>query len=607
MTSSGDDGPPVSEPPAGRGSRRRASSGRRWRTRGLAALVLVVLVGAIWIVVTAWRARADLEALRHDVSRLRADLVAGQVANVQRDLSAAQVKAAAAHARTTGPAWWVGAHIPGLRAALGTIRAIALTGHTLSRDALPQVVAGGVALDPKQLRTGPDRIDLARLQQAGPPLARALPAVVAARQNIAAQPGSWLGPVANGRRALLRQLTSLEGTLHDTVLATRLMPTMLGGGAPRTYLVVFEGDNEARAIGGILGGYGILSAHDGHMQFRTFGSDRDFHGVTAQVNLGRQFEAAYGGTDPYRAVQDADVSPHFPNAAKIWSSMAEQRLGTPIDGVIALDPVALARVLAVIGPVRTPDGTTLTGKNLVRTLDVDVYRRFDSGSRAVDTPARKAFFVSAAKAVTQAVLHRAINSTKLLHALARSAGERRLLVYSANHQEETQLATTPLAGILPRTTRPFAQLVVTDDSGTKLSYFLDRSLTYERSTCGPTVSTVTVELHNNASSAGLPAYMTRGVQWGDAPHPPGSELLTVSFYATQGSTLANVTRDGQPYGRYTAIDRGHPITETSVTLPPGGSTQMVFTVNEPAATGPVVLPVQPLARPMAVRVDAPSC
>ncbi|HWC35173.1 MAG TPA: DUF4012 domain-containing protein [Mycobacteriales bacterium] len=606
MTQPGDDEPSATSHRAPAGS-----AGLLARLSGPVKLLLlgglVVGVGALWIVVTGWRARADLEALRHDVSRLRADLVAGRDAAVPRDLAAAQAKAAAAHARTTGPAWWVGAHVPGLSAPLGTIRAIAATGHLLSQQALPEIVAGGTALDPQRLRIGPDRIDLNRLSQAARPLNQALPAVSAARARVAGLSGSWLGPVASGRRSLVKQLTSLEGTLRDTVTATQLMPNMLGGAGPRTYLVVFEGDNEVRGLGGILGGYGLLTARDGRLQFASFGSDLDFHGITAQVNLGRQFEAAYGGTDPYRAVQDADVSQHFPYAARIWTSMAAQRLGVQVDGVLAMDPVMLARVLDVVGSVRTADGTVLTGRNLVRMLDVGVYQRFDSGYRGVDTPQRKAFFVAAAKAVTQAALHRRINSTRLLHALARSAGEHRLVAFSARPAEEARLGATPLGGVLAKTDRPFAQVTLTNDSATKMGYFLHSSVVYRRSTCAATTSTVTFTLHNAAPASGLPEYMTRGVQWGDAPHPPGSEMLIVSLYSTQGSSLANVTYDGQPYGRYTTSVRGHPVTETSVTIRPGQTVRMVFTINEPGATGPIVTPVQPMAQPMIARAEVPAC
>jgi hypothetical protein len=567
----------------------------------------LLAVGVAWILVTGLQARADLHAMRHDIGVLRSDLVAGRQRDARQELVRIQATARSAHDRTSGPAWWIGAQLPLLGSPLRTVRTISSVARTLSDGALPAVVTGGAALDPQELRVGAAQLDLARLQQAGPALERAAANLAAAVLRIAGTRGSWLGPVASGRSSALRELTSLEGTLRDTVLATRLLPPMLGGSGPRYYLVVFEGDNEARAIGGIFGGYGLLRADSGQMQFLRFGSDRDFTGLTAKIDLGSQFDKAYGGTDPYQGVADADLSPHFPDAARIWSSEAAARFGVQIDGVVAMDPVALARILRVIGPVGMPDGTMLTGENLVQTLDVSVYQRFDSGSVDVDTPERKAFFVTAAQAVTQAALDRTINTAMLLDALATSAGERRLLVYSAHPSEEQQLSTTPLAGVLARTKRSFAEVVVTNDSGTKLDYYLQRSLTYQRASCTASSATVTFRLRNAAPSSGLPAYLTTGKQWGDAAHPAGSEYLIVSLYSTQGSAVTGVTLDGQPLGTYSATDRGHPITETLVTIKPGQTLTEIFHVDEPAASGPVELPVQPLAHPLVVTADGPSC
>lgn len=581
------------------------------RRRGLLLSVLlvgaVVLAGFAWIVVTGWRARAELQSMRHEIQQLRSDLVAGRRNAADHDLAEVQAKAAAAQDQTSGPAWWVGAHLPLLGEPLRTTRTIAAIGQSLSQTAMPLVLDGGEVLDPKSLRTASDQIDLTRLERGGPLLARALPALDAARDRVARASESWLGPVASGRSAVLRELTSLDGTLRDTVLATRVLPSMLGDAGPRRYLVVFEGDNEARALGGIFGGYGLLDADHGRLTFGRFGSDRDFQGISAHVDLGQQFTKAYGGTDAYHSIQDADISPHFPDAAQIWSSMASQRLGLHLDGVLAVDPVMLARILSVVGPVKMADGTKLTGDNLVRLLDVGVYQRFDAGDVDIDTPARKAFFVAAAQAVTKATLHRYLNTTRLLHALAYSAGQRRLLAYSADPADEAVLAGTPLGGVLHRSSEPFEEAVVTNDSGTKLDYFLHRSLVYRRSSCAAGTATVALTLHNASPSSGLPAYMTTGVQWGSEPHPPGSEFLIVSLYSTQGAVVSGATVDGKPVGTYTAVERGHPITETILTIKPGQTLTEEFTVDEPAATGPVVLPKQPLAQPMTVQDDSPTC
>lgn len=577
----------------------------RARRRALwlgAAVCALVVVGVAWVAVTGWRARADLLQLRSAVAALRADLVAGDTAAARSDLSRAQQKASAAVSQTGGPAWWVAAHVPWVGSPFRTVRGVAATAGVLSRGALVNVVAGGLALDPQRLRIGEDTVDLERLRAAEPPLSMALTEVRAAYQQIAALSPGWFGAVASGRRSVLREMGSLEGVLADTVTAARLMPTMLGGDGPRRYLVVFEGDNEARGVGGILGGYGVLDANAGRLTFERFGTDADLERVKATVNLGSDYNALYqDGDRAYDFVANADLSPHFPYAARIWSSMWEQRFDEHLDGVLALDPRTMAAVLSVVGPVTTSDGTVLTASNVVSTLEVGVYQRF-----GLDTARRKAFFVEAAQAVAHAMLTRSFSATRLLRVLGQSAGEHRLAVFSADPAEEAQLAAQPIAGVEPVTTRPYAAVVVNNASGTKLDYYLHRTETYARETCAAGPARVTVRLTNDAPTSGLPDYVTRGRSW-DEPHPPGTDELLVSLYGTQGSYVTRAAVDGSTQFVTNGDERGHPVTSVLVTLLAGQSRTVTFDVHEPTATGPVVLPVQPLDQPMTVRATGASC
>jgi hypothetical protein len=569
---------------------------------GLAVAGLAALA-AVWIAVTGWRARHDLIALRHDIAVLRADLVAGDVPAARRDLATAQHAAAAAHARTSGPAWWTAAKLPWLGTPLRTARGVAATVDQLSRAALPAVVAGGAALDPQQLRVGSDAVNLERLRLAAPSLARALQDVSVADRRIASLPTGWLGPVSSGRRVVLSELSSLQGTLSDTVTAAHLMPDMLGGEAPRRYLVVFEGDNEARGVGGILGGYGVLDAMSGKLSFERFGTDVDLEQISADVDLGQDFDTLYqAGDRAYDFVANGDLSPNFPYAAKIWSSMWEQRFGQPIDGVIAVDPTTMAAMLKVFGSVRLADGTLLTSANLVKTLEVGVYQRF-----GIDVAARKAFFVEVAQTVVQAMLDRSFSATALLRVLGAAAGEHRLVVYSAQSSEEAQLSTTPLSGLEPTTARPYAAVVVNNAAGTKLDYYLHRSVTYRRASCAAGPASVDVRLTNDAPPDGLPSYVTHGRSWDGVEHPPGTNELLVSLYGTQGSTVSGVTLDGRSQFIFNGEELGHPVTSLLVALFPGQTRTVSFEVAEPAATGPVLLPKQPLDQPMTVQVSGAHC
>lgn len=559
-------------------------------------------LGALWIVITGLFARSDLDTLRHDATALRVELEAGNTTAARRTLIAAQADAASARARTSGPAWWTASQIPALGTPLRTIRGIAAAGQEISRTVLPLVLTGGLALDPQQLRVGRNHIDLSRFEQAQAPLAQSLSALRLAQQRIAGLPGGWISPVASARRALLRELTSLEAPLDDSVTATRLLPGMLGSEGPRRYLVVFEGDNEARGVGGILGGYGVLDANDGTVRFERFGTDVDLERISADVDLGPDFDALYQGPDhAYDFIGNADLSPNFPYAAQIWSSLWEQRFGGTVDGVLAVDPRAMSTMLGVIGDVRLADGTLLTRGNLVPTLDLRVYQRFGA-----DEAARKAFFIQAAEGVVNAMLHRSFSTSRMLRVIDNAVAQRRFLVYSATPAEQQVLAGTALAGVVPVTRRPYENVVVNNASGTKLDYYLRRSVSYQRKSCGAGPATVTVQLTNDAPDSGLPTYMTRGRGW-VGPHPAGTVMELVSLYGTAGSTVTGAKLDGHSEFIANGDERSHPVSSMLVTLMPGQTGTVVFDIHEPAATGPAIVPVQPLDQPMTVRAVGSSC
>lgn len=564
---------------------------------------VAVLVGLAWVLVTGWRARHDLIELRHDIALLRSDLTAGDDAAARHELVKAQRIAAAAHACSSGPAWWIGSRIPGIGSPLRTIRGISAVAEDLSRHALPAVVSAGSALDPRELRVGPDVIDLARLTSAEPALNEAVQDVAIGVQRVEALSSSWLAPVASGRRTVLTELSSLHGTLNDTLIAARVTPTMLGGTTPQRYLVAFLGDNEARGIGGILGGYGVLVAANGRMTFQDFGTDSDLEGASADIDLGPSYDQLYqAGNGAYDFVANADLSPHFPYAARIWSSMWEQRFGEPLDGVIAIDPSTMAATLRLIGNVRLPDGTVLTSQNLVRELEVTPYERFGS-----DVTGRKLFLVAIARAVSQALLDRSFSATALLRILATAAGQHRLSVYSGDPTDERLIAETPLGGAETITSRPYAEVIVNNAAATKLDYYLQRSETYQRHSCAAGAATVTVRLTNDAPADGLPPYVTGGSGMRSRHEPPGTNQLLVSLYGTEHSYVTGATLDGRPQFIMSGQERGHPVSSALVTLGPGQTRELVFQVHEPVATGPVLIPVQPLDRPMAVTAVGPRC
>jgi hypothetical protein len=559
-------------------------------------LAFVLLVaGVVWVALTGLMARSDINAVRADLPRLESALATGNDATATQLVSTMQHRAAAGHARTNGPAWWLFSKIPTVGAPLRTVRDGSQIVDSLATTALPPALRAGQALDPTQLRTSSDTLDLTRLAGATAPLTQAVQAAGAVQTAAQRLPsGTWFGPANTSRQALINDVDRLHGGLNDLAEATRLLPAALGQSGTRRYFVAFQTESEARGLGGLPGDYGILRAHDGQLSFTRFGSDQDLSHVRAHVNLGRDFNQRYESDfDSEGTFANSDASPHFPYVAQIWMSMWQTKFHQRLDGAIATDPTALGYLLKATGPVRLPDGELLTTSNATTFFESRIYAKFAS-----NTVARKNFQVLAAKTVATAVIHE--RSSRLLAAakgLKRAVDERRLLVYTRDPAIQQPLSDQPISGEIPLTSRPYLGVVVNDSSGNKLDYYLDRSITYSRTSCASRDVTVTVVLHSTTPASGLPSYVT------GATH----DSLLVSLYGTAHSSVSHATLDGKVAFIDAENERGHPVTTTSVSLAPGQIRTLVFHVHEPPATGPLMTLTQPLVRPLHLTVNAPTC
>lgn len=577
---------------------------RRTALRAAAGLVALVVAGAVWVAVTGLLARHDAEQVGSDIARLKHYLASGDERSALALEHSMQSQAAAAHGRTTGPAWWMAAKVPRIGAPLATARKAAVLLDRFASQALPAAVAAGVALDPGRLRIGPGTIDLNQLSRAAAPLDTAARGTTGIAAQARALPASsWLGIVDTARDAFVEQVTGLQYGFEDLATAVRLLPDPLGASGVRRYFVGFETDAEARGLGGLPGAYAILRADHGRLRFERFGSDVDLAHAHARVHLGAAYDAEFSQLfAPEAYFGNSDPSPHFPDAARIWMSMWQRTYHQRLDGAIATDPTALGYLLAAVGPVRIGPATVVNKSNTVDIFESKIYQRFGT-----NTAVRKAYQVAAARKVGGAVIQRAGKDLlRTARALTLAVDERRLLVFTTDRTVESTLSQGPGGGILPRTSRPFLDVVVNNAGGNKLDYYLDRTVVYRRDNCAAGPATVTVTLRNSAPAHGLSPTVL-GQRSLTTPGELGRTRLIVSLYGSAHSAVRSVTLDGTHAFFSAAHERGHPVTQTFVTIPPGESRTIVYSVHEPATAEPLLALRQPLVRPLRQTIIAPDC
>lgn len=478
----------------------------------------------------------------------------------------------------------------------------------LAADVLKPSTDVGVSISPDRLYAD-GRVDVQSLRDEEPQLAKL--SVDASRLNDQAaaigDPG-YLSLLRDARSQLQEQTSELAGLLENTALAAKLLPSMMGADGPRTYFMGFQTNAEARGTGGLLGGFGVLRFEDGKPEVDDLGKNTELTDAVATVDLGTEFNQQYGFTNPQTDYRNSNLSPHFPNAAQIWQSMWAQKTGMNVDGVIAIDPIALSYVLGAVGPVTMADGEVVTKDNVVELTESTAYVRFPT-----DQVARKNYLQDIANLVVQKVTGTVESPRKLLDALGKAVSERRIAVWSASPEEQELLEQTTLAHTVPDDPAPYASVVINNLGGNKMDYYLEREIEYVADGCdGDTrMSTVTVRLRNTAPvDASLPDYVagTEGLDR-SVPFavPRGTMVSSIRLLATTNSAVVSVLANGERVPFTQSIERGHPSYEVQVLVPPAQAGELVFRLSEPTAPGEPRVPVQPLVDEVSPTVSVPEC
>jgi hypothetical protein len=574
---------------------------RRLVTRlvGSAALGLVA-IGVAWIVVTGLLARSQLNQAKAELRQLRSALSSGDAANarsIAHDLSA---HAQRAHALTTGPAWWVTANIPALGTPLETARTIAAQTDLVTSRVLPGVIRLSDTVTSTSLR-GASRINLAPINDSEATLSTAAASATDALAQVSAAPsGTWLPAANSARSSVLTSLTGLRDDLTGAQRAVRTLLPMLGQSTLQRYFVGFENEAEARGLGGLPGAFAILTVDHGRFAFTHFGNDPELSKVSADLDLGADFNTRYGQDAPTETYINSNVSPDFSDAARIWAAMWEKKSGQHVDAAIAVDPVALSYLLKATGAASLSDGSQVSAANVVALTQKVQYSRFSIDS------ARNAFLNDIAQTVAKKLTSGGGNTMALVRAATKAVGERRIAVWSADPTIQANIVAAGYGAVL-QSSNASTGFVVVNAAGSKLDYYLERTMSYRRSSCAAGTAIATFTLTNDAPRAGLPAYVTVRVDHPPAAARPGDNRLLVTYYASHGADITSVKVDGRRIGVTSLPEKGLVTATIDVEVPAQASRTITVTVREPVRDGPLQVLRQPLVRPMKVDLDAPNC
>ena len=540
---------------------------------------MLLIAGAAWVGWSTYQAYVHLQAASTGVTTLQdqlTDITAVDPALTAETVTRLQAEAADAHAAVDDPVYRAASVLPFVGPNLEAVDQVTSTVDALARDVMPSLVDVATTLQPSTLAPKDGAIDLAPIEQIAPLLQSADDSVADATAQLAGIDRSQLmRPLADAVDTLSGKLREAADVTQPAARAARLLPAMLGSDRPRTYLVVFQNPSELRATGGIFGSYGVLSADNGKLSLREQGAASRQLGYfdPPVADLSPAEQALYGELMA-QYPQDVNLTPDFPRAASLFAKMYEQRSGSTVDGVLAIDPVALSYTLEGITGIDVGNGVTLRADNLVDTLLSTAYSQFDEPGQAQ----RDAFLDSATSTVFSRVMAGQAEPTAIIEGLQRAADERRVLIYSTHPTEERDIRFTSLAGALDADVdKPTIGVFLNDGTGAKLGYYLRNQVHLTEGRCGSDGRSeiqVRVTMTFDQPPADAPSYVTGA----SAPGEPYVLRTNVLTFAPVGGSVTGAQRDGKAIGMQKGTDGGRPVGAVTVEMSPGTSTELVFTV-----------------------------
>lgn len=369
-------------------------------------------------------------------------------------------------------------------------------------------------------------------------------------------------------------------------------PTLLGFDRPKKYLVVVQNNAEARGTGGILGAYAIVEINGGNVKVLKASSNANFPSESkTPIEMPKEFRDLYRN-DP-GIFQNSNLSPHFPYGAEIWMSLWKNRFDEELDGVIAIDPVAISEVLGATGPINTPNGEVYDQKNVVEKTLKDLYKRYE-----FDNDGRKQFLVTLMNSTFLKLESRQFSKVQMIRAFQKMVLERRLLIYTKDRESEKDLSETRLGGALNLKPNKEFRVVVLNTDASKLDYYLDRKVVISSEDCGLASRTrVEVQLTNSVVHAGeLPDYvLTRADKGKPKSLKTGQHRFQLFLYGPVNGEIIGALRSNQ-LGSPPLMgkERNRPLLAVDVDLAPGQSE--TITVEFRGGVGNITYIDQPLVK-----------
>jgi hypothetical protein len=575
---------------------------------GVAAVVVLGLLGLAWCGWTAYKVYADLKEAQDQALILEGALARGDVDAARRANQNFHAETEAAARRTDGAVWGMFEGMPVFGDDAKALATVADVLSDVSDKGVPPLLDAASELTVGTYAPSAHQFPLDRIAALERPAAQssAVFADAAARLD-RLDPSGYVSPLDTELDALTDEVARASASLRTAERASRLMPRLLGGEGPRNYLLVFQNNAEVRATGGLPGVMSLIHAESGRVDITRQGSAGAMGELEDPVLPLSKAELDLYGPQLGTYFLDSNFTPDLPRAAELWRARWRLETGQDIDGVFVVDPVAVSYLLGTTGSMEV-EGQTLNALSIVTEVEHYAYLRYD------DQISQDGFFNAVAQTSFDVFADGRGDPVDLVQGLIRGVNERRILMHLFDPEDQGVIEGTTIAGEVEDTAsgNPEVGVYLNDGTGAKMSFFLDHEVSVTSVSCDNGRQKLTGRLRVTSDTPpdveSLPETVTGFADgFGDSVEP-GDQLVVADIYAPVGGIVQELAFDGEELPD-PAIDHhfGRDVVSVGLPLNPGQTRVVTWSmVTGPDQTGPTKVSVTPGARPENESSEAPS-
>ncbi len=343
-----------------------------------------------------------------------------------------------------------------------------------------------------------------------------------------------LEDVPEGQRGQILRAQKLIPVMRESIEQALMLRSAIedifGVNGPRTYLFLFQNNHEMRASGGFIGSYGFLDIAQGHIrEFKIDGIYNPNGQLTDKVVPPRPIQKiseAWG-------MHDSNWWPDFSVSAEKAIEFYGRTGGPSVDGVIAMTPTIVERLLRITGPITLPEyDVTLTSDNFIPMTQFEVevdYDKEENRPKKILSDLMPVLLGKLQENMSEEALY------GLIDLAYDSLEQRHLMIYSRNQDVQSLLEERHWAGRILETEGNYVSVIHSNINGFKTDGVIDQKITHhiDIQEDGRSLNTLTVERSHTGGDTGYKWWDAVNANYMRVYVPQGAKLLSVEGHTRE--------------------------------------------------------------------------